>query len=87
LLIGNLADTNAALLFVIAGLLNYEYLHLAYHLPNGHWVSRLTIADCFAYAALASGPSRPEHHDCLQFQYYVSDWGLVVSDLALKFFS
>ncbi|MGH8052163.1 MAG: hypothetical protein ACREPB_15990, partial [Arenimonas sp.] len=46
LLIAYLAGSNAALLFVITGLLyflNYEYLHLAYHLPNGHWVSRLPI--------------------------------------------
>lgn len=44
LLIGTLASVNAALLFAITGMLyflNYEYLHLAYHLPNDHWVTRL----------------------------------------------
>ncbi|MGH8106778.1 MAG: hypothetical protein ACREO1_00690 [Arenimonas sp.] len=44
LLVGTMVSVNAALLFAITGMLyflNYEYLHLAYHLPNDHWVTRL----------------------------------------------
>ena len=44
LLIATLVSVNTALLFAITGMLyflNYEYLHLAYHLPDAHWVWRL----------------------------------------------
>lgn len=44
--VGYFASANAGWLFAITGLLyflNYEYLHLAYHLPEHHWVSRLPI--------------------------------------------
>lgn len=43
-LVGVLLSANAAWLFVITGLLyflNYEYLHLAYHLPDSSWVARI----------------------------------------------
>lgn len=43
-LIGVSFSANAAWLFAITGLLyflNYEYLHLAYHLPESSWVVRL----------------------------------------------
>ena len=44
LLIATFISINTAWLFAITGLLyflNYEYLHLAYHLPASHWVSRM----------------------------------------------
>lgn len=43
-LVGVLFGANAAWLFAITGLLyflNYEYLHLAYHLPASSWVARI----------------------------------------------
>lgn len=43
-LVGVLFSANAAWLFAITGLLyflNYEYLHLAYHLPESSWVVRI----------------------------------------------
>lgn len=43
-LVGLCLGNDAAWLFAIVSLLyflNYEYLHLAYHMPEGHWVSRL----------------------------------------------
>lgn len=39
-------SSNAAFLLLatlIAYYLNYEWLHLSYHLPDGHWVARLPI--------------------------------------------
>ncbi len=44
LLVAKFVSVNSAWLFAITGLLyflNYEYLHSAYHLPDGHWVTRL----------------------------------------------
>lgn len=46
--VGYFANANAGWLFAITGLwyfLSYEYLHLAYHLPESHWVSRLPFMD------------------------------------------
>ena len=39
-------STNAALLFLATALayfLNYEWLHLSYHLPEEHFISKLPI--------------------------------------------
>jgi len=43
-LIATLLSPNSAYLFVATALayfLNYELLHLAYHLPTGHWLARI----------------------------------------------
>ena len=77
LLIGYLAGTNAALLFVITGLLyflNYEYLHLAYHLPNGHWVARLPIVSRMRRVHQAHHDQRIMTACNFNITYPIGDW-------------
>jgi hypothetical protein len=77
LAVGYWVSANAGWLFAITGLLyflNYEYLHLAYHLPETHWVSRLPFM-----ARLKRLHTR--HHDQAQMAhgnfnitYPIGDW-------------
>jgi len=66
LLIYWLWSANAGLLFmagILAYYLNYEWLHLTYHLPDGHPVTRLPVIRSLRTAHL-------HHHDPALMQKY-----------------
>lgn len=77
LAVGYFASANAGWLFAITGLLyflNYEYLHLAYHLPEAHWVSRLPfMAKLKRLHTRHHDPSQMAHSN-FNITYPVGDW-------------
>jgi Fatty acid hydroxylase superfamily len=77
LAVGLLLSANAGWLFAITGLLyflNYEYLHLAYHLPEHHWVSRLPfMARLKRLHTLHHDQSQMAHRN-FNITYPLGDW-------------
>jgi hypothetical protein len=77
LAVGYFASANAGWLFAITGLLyflNYEYLHLAYHLPESHWVARLPfMARLKRLHAVHHDQARMTHAN-FNITYPVGDW-------------
>ena len=77
LAVGYLVSANAGWLFVITGLLyflNYEYLHLAYHLPEAHWVSRLPFMARLKRLHTLHHDQAQMAHSNFNITYPIGDW-------------
>jgi hypothetical protein len=75
--VGYLVSANAGWLFAITGLLyflNYEYLHLAYHLPEAHWVSRLPFMARLKRLHTLHHDQAQMAHSNFNITYPVGDW-------------
>ena len=72
-----LFSDNVAWLFVACGIgyfLNYEVLHLAYHLPEQHRLARVKLVRKLRWLhALHHDPRRMAHHN-FNISYPVCDW-------------
>ena len=77
LAVGYFASANTGWLFAITGLLyflNYEYLHLAYHLPESHWVARLPFMARLKRLHTAHHDQSRMAHANFNITYPVGDW-------------
>jgi hypothetical protein len=79
-----LFSNNVAWLFVACGIgyfLNYEVLHLAYHLPEQHPLARVKLVRKAALAARAAPRPAPDGAHNFNISYPVCDWlfGTLVS--------
>ena len=77
LAVGCFASANAGWLFAITGLLyflNYEYLHLAYHLPEAHWVSRLPFMARLKRLHTLHHDQAQMAHSNFNITYPIGDW-------------
>lgn len=77
LAVGYFASANAGWLFAITGLLyflNYEYLHLAYHLPEAHWVSRLPFMARLKRLHTLHHDQAQMAHSNFNITYPIGDW-------------
>jgi hypothetical protein len=77
LAVGYFASANAGWLFAITGLLyflNYEYLHLAYHLPESHWVARLPFMARLKRLHTVHHDQGLMAHANFNITYPVGDW-------------
>lgn len=77
LLLWWLWSSNAALL-LMAGLigyyLNYEWLHLSYHLPDGHWIARLPVIKTFRQLHLQHHNPQLMQRYNFNISYPIFDW-------------
>jgi hypothetical protein len=72
-----LVSSNVAWLFVATGLayfLNYEILHLAYHLPPEHWLSRRWLVRKLGWLHRTHHDPRRMAHANFNITYPVCDW-------------
>jgi Fatty acid hydroxylase superfamily len=72
-----LVSDNVAWLFVATGLayfLNYEVLHLAYHLPDGHWLARRRLVVMLRWLHRLHHDPRLMAHANFNITYPVCDW-------------
>lgn len=72
-----LFSSNAALLFTITGMayfLNYELLHLSYHLKADHWVHRLPGHATLARLHTTHHDMRVMAHKNFNISYPITDW-------------
>ena len=70
-------STNVAWLFVATGLayfLNYEILHLAYHLPEQHWLARRSLVRRLRWLHLIHHDSRRMAQCNFNITYPLGDW-------------
>jgi len=77
LAVGYFGSANAGWLFAITGLLyflNYEYLHLAYHLPESHWVARLPFMARLKRLHAVHHDQGLMAHANFNITYPVGDW-------------
>ena len=77
LLLSWLASANVAWLFTAAGLgyfLNYEVLHLAYHLPEDHWLARRTLVRRLRWLHRVHHDPRRMAHNNFNITYPLADW-------------
>lgn len=76
-LIARFFSTNVAWLFVAAGLayfLNYEILHLAYHLPEQHWLARRALVRRLRWLHVIHHDSRRMAQCNFNITYPLGDW-------------
>jgi hypothetical protein len=72
-----LFSANVAWLFISAGLayfLNYEILHLAYHLPEEHWLARRWLVRRLRWLHRIHHDPRRMAHSNFNITYPVGDW-------------
>lgn len=72
-----LVSRNTAWLFVASGLayfLNYEILHLAYHLPEGNWLARRGLVRRLRWLHQLHHDPRRMAHCNFNITYPVCDW-------------
>ncbi len=77
LLVAWLFSTNVALLFVATGMayyLNYELLHLSYHLKEDHWVHRIPGFTRFARLHTTHHDHHIMAHKNFNITYPIMDW-------------
>ncbi|MEO7251406.1 MAG: sterol desaturase family protein [Arenimonas sp.] len=76
-LLARIFSTNVAWLFVATGLayfLNYEILHLAYHLPEQHWLARRAVVLRLRWLHAIHHDSRRMAQCNFNITYPLGDW-------------
>jgi hypothetical protein len=77
LLLNWLLSANVAWLFIATGLayfLNYEILHTAYHVPDGHWLGRVPGVRRLKWLHQAHHDTRRMAHINFNISYPLCDW-------------
>ena len=72
-----LFSTNVAWLFVASGIgyfLNYEVLHTAYHLPEGHWLARNALVKRLRWLHTIHHDPRQMATRNFNISYPLCDW-------------
>jgi hypothetical protein len=72
-----LLSPNVAWLFIATGVayfLNYEVLHLAYHVPDGHWLGRVPGVQRLKWLHRAHHDTARMAHINFNISYPVCDW-------------
>ncbi len=70
-------SANAAYIFVatsIAYFLNYEYLHLAYHLPEKHWIAKIPLIKILRNLHMHHHDPQLMHEKNFNISYPIFDW-------------
>ena len=77
LLLNWMLSANVAWLFIATGLayfLNYEILHTAYHVPDGHWLGRIPGVRYLKWLHQAHHDTRRMAHINFNISYPLCDW-------------